>query len=501
MKCNVSTLRARAILAALFVVAPLSLIAQESAAEDGSEDAISDAGLEVIEVDSLQELLDAVKERRIIENEEHRQREKEFAGARDRQAQLLREAEEELAAENRRSTRLDETIQENDLAIGNLQEQYDEDLGRLKEMFGVLTQAAGDARSVFEGSLISLQHPGRGDYLNALAAKMGDGIELPTREEIETMWLMILREMNESAKLARFTDQINRSDGTKEDIEMIRVGTFNLVAQDGYVNYDLNLKSVVDLPRQPSAEFSNTAEDLYEADPGELVAFAIDPTRGALLGLEIQRATLGEMVGTPFGGMASGHCWLPFCDGQGGWVGSIIILVGIIGVLLAIERLVTLTLMRGKINKQRDNLDEPDSDNPLGRVVQVYEENREVDVETLQLKLGDAVLQEMPGITRNITIIQVISVVAPLMGLLGTVIGMILTFQAITLFGTGDPKIMASGISTALMTTVLGLCVAIPTVLLHALVAQRSRGVIHILDEQSEGIVASHAESAGRTLD
>jgi len=80
------------------------------------------------------------------------------------------------------------------------------------------------------------------------------------------------------------------------------------------------------------------------------------------------------------------------------------------------------------------------------------------------------------------------------------VIGMILTFQAITLFGTGDPKTMAGGISTALMTTVLGLCVAIPTVLLHALVNSQSKSLIHLIDEQSAGIVADHAERTGEAL-
>jgi biopolymer transport protein ExbB len=142
----------------------------------------------------------------------------------------------------------------------------------------------------------------------------------------------------------------------------------------------------------------------------------------------------------------------------------------------------------------------PDETNPLGRVLKVYEENRDVDVETLELKLSEAILGELPKLTRNIGIIQVISVVAPLLGLLGTVIGMILTFQAITLFGTGDPKTMAGGISTALMTTVLGLCVAIPTTLLHALVATRSRGLVHVLEEQSAGIVAEHAEKSGEPL-
>jgi biopolymer transport protein ExbB len=77
---------------------------------------------------------------------------------------------------------------------------------------------------------------------------------------------------------------------------------------------------------------------------------------------------------------------------------------------------------------------------------------------------------------------------------------MIMTFQAITLFGTGDPKTMAGGISTALVTTVQGLVVAIPMTLLHAIVAARSRGIIHVLEEQSAGIIAEHAERAGKAL-
>jgi biopolymer transport protein ExbB len=172
---------------------------------------------------------------------------------------------------------------------------------------------------------------------------------------------------------------------------------------------------------------------------------------------------------------------------------------GIIGVLLGIERLISLSLISAKVNAQRKS-DVPDESNPLGRVLKVYHDNRDVDLETLELKLGEAILGETPRLTRNITLMQVISVVAPLLGLLGTVIGMILTFQAITLFGTGDPKTMAGGISTALMTTVEGLVVAIPMTLLHAIVASRSRGLIHVLEEQSAGIIAEHAERSGKAL-
>ena len=152
-----------------------------------------------------------------------------------------------------------------------------------------------------------------------------------------------------------------------------------------------------------------------------------------------------------------------------------------------------------KVNSQKKSSTASD-DNPLGRVLKVYEENKDVDVETLELKLGEAILGETPKLTRNVTLIQVISVVAPLMGLLGTVVGMILTFQQITLFGTGDPKIMAGGISQALITTVLGLVVAIPTVLLHTLVNGKAQGILHILEEQSAGIIADHAERSGQPL-
>ena len=105
-------------------------------------------------------------------------------------------------------------------------------------------------------------------------------------------------------------------------------------------------------------------------------------------------------------------------------------------------------------------------------------------------------MKEQPAINARIAFIKIISMVAPLLGLLGTVTGMIVTFQAITLFGTGDPKTMAGGISQALMTTVLGLCVAIPTVLLHSIVQSRSSTVLHILTEQSAGLIAEHAENA-----
>jgi biopolymer transport protein ExbB len=138
------------------------------------------------------------------------------------------------------------------------------------------------------------------------------------------------------------------------------------------------------------------------------------------------------------------------------------------------------------------------TNNALGRVLKVREDNPDVDTETLELKLTEAILGELPKLNSYLTLVKMISVVAPLGGLLGTVTGMIVTFQQITLFGTGDPKLMAGGISTALVTTVLGLVVAIPTTLLYALLNTRSKNIVNILQEQASGVMAERSEAAER---
>jgi len=458
-----------------------------------------DAGLVVNQANSLDELLRLVDERRVTESREHTRREQEFTREKSRQQSMLNDARAERRREEQRSERLETEFEENEIRIGDLQEQLDRRLGTLRELFGVLQQVAGDTRGVFESSIVSAELPNRGEWLGDLAAKMGTASELATIDEMETLWFELQREMIESGKVTRFPGIIVQLDGERKEAEVMRVGAFGLIANGEYIQYDIDDGSLTELARQPAGRYTSTAEDLQDADAGEVVQFAVDPTRGSLLSLLIQAATVGERVGSPFGGIAKGECYLPFCDGQGGYVGAVIILGGILGVLLALERLVTLYLVGAKVNAQKKTRT-PSADNPLGRVLKVYDDNKNVDVETLELKLSEAILGETPSLTRNITLIQVISVVAPLLGLLGTVIGMILTFQAITLFGTGDPKTMAGGISTALMTTVLGLCVAIPTTLLHSIVATRSRSVLHVLEEQSAGIVAEHAEDSGQAL-
>ena len=390
---------------------------------------------------------------------------------------LLEQANAEKAAEERRSQRLENSYGENERRIAALKQTRDERLGALKELFGVTQQVAGDARSKFESSVTNVQYPDRSQFLTELVNKLGSGIELPSVEEMERLWWELQREMTESSKVVRFNTDVISLDGQREPTEVVRVGLFNIVSDGKYLTYRQETGNVTELGRQPEqGRFTSSTADIVGAAPGEVVRFGLDPTLGGVLNSLVGRPNLVERIQ------------------QGALVGYLIIALGIIGLLISLERLVSLTLASRKVTAQLKS-DTPSDDNALGRVLKVYHGNKDLDTETLELKLGEAIFKETPKLNRALLFIQIISVVAPLMGLLGTVTGMIKTFQAITLYGTGDPKLMAGGISQALVTTVLGLSVAIPMVLLHTVVSGRSRRIVQILQEQSTGIVAEHAEA------
>ena len=426
---------------------------------------------------TLDELLDLVQQGAVRDNEEIRAREEQFRQARGEQQRLLDQARAERTAQERRSDRLENTYGENERRIADLKVTFDQRLGALKELFGVTQQVAGDARSEFDASVTNVQYPDREAFLTALVEKLGSGNELPSLEEMEHLWWELQREMTESARVVKFTTDVISLTGEREPTEVVRVGLFNIVSDGKYLTYRQETGNVTELGRQPEqGRYINSTGDILDADPGEVVRFGVDPTLGGVLNSLVGRPNLMERIQ------------------QGGLVGYLIIALGIIGLLISLERLVTLTLASRKVTAQLRS-GTPSSDNALGRVLAVYDENRDVDTETLELKLGEAIFKETPKLNRALLFIQIISVVAPLMGLLGTVTGMIRTFQAITLYGTGDPKLMAGGISQALVTTVLGLSVAIPMVLLHTVVSGRSRRIVQILQEQSTGIVAEHSES------
>jgi biopolymer transport protein ExbB len=423
------------------------------------------------DVKTLDQLLQTVRERSKQVSAENQQRLRNFQSQRNQQAALLQDAKQSLAAQEARSERLKSQFDENERLLEELSETLRIRIGNFGELFGVVRQVAGDAKGTIEGSLVSAQYPERGDVADRLAQIKG----LPSMDDLVALQTLMLEEMAESAKVVSFPTTIVTADGIEQQADVARVGVFNAVTGDRFLRFEPETKSLQDLPRQPKARFRSMAADLTSAAPGETVAMAVDPSRGSLLGLLIQAPSLRERVD------------------QGGVVGYVIIGLGLIGLLIAVWRYLALTISGGKIRSQLKNAT-PNSGNALGRILGVYHDNKDIDTETLELKLDEAILKEAPKLEKWQGSIKVLAAVAPLMGLLGTVVGMIATFQAITLFGTGDPKLMAGGISQALVTTVLGLVVAIPLVLLHSMVAGKSKGLIEILEEQSAGLIAKHSE-------
>lgn len=420
----------------------------------------------------LDSLLDLVRQGKVNETEEYRQREAEFRTAQGRQSGLLAEGQAEQAAEERRSDRLEVQFATNDDRLGELETEFTNELGALKEVLGVLQGVAGDTRSRLEASLTSAQFEGREEFIAGLILKTSSGTQLPSIEEIERLWYEVQREMTEQGRVVTFDRPVKMSDGSENTVPVTRVGVFNLAMDGKYLKYEQGL--VAELDSQPQSRFTESTSGLQNASDG-FAAFGLDPSRGSILALLIQKPGLEERIE------------------QGGTIGNLIIAVGIIGFLLFLERVVYLSIASSKVKAQIRS-ETVNENNPLGRVLAVHEENKNADVETLELKIDEAILKEMPPLERFLTMIKLISAIAPLMGLLGTVTGMIETFQAMTLFGTGDPQVMAGGISAALMTTVLGICVALPMLFLHSLVNGMSQKVVHTIEEQSAGIIAVHAE-------
>lgn len=422
----------------------------------------------------LDALLKQLEQGQFQQDQQNTQREKDFMQQRSEQDRMLREADQRRAAELKLSETLETQFEENEFKLADLSDALDKRLGSLKELFGVLQQVAGDTKNKFYNSVISAQIQGRSEFLDEMAQSMGTSSKLASIAEIERVWFEMQREMTESGKVTKFVTDVVEADGEKVNKEVVRVGPFALVSDGKYLSYEGEVETVSELLRQPADRFTDSALALQNSN-GELVEFGLDPTGGSILGLLVQAPSLEERV----------H--------QGELVGYIIISVGAVGILVAFWRFFVLTMVTAKVNSQLKS-DTFSSNNPLGRVMQVRDKYPDVDTEVLELHLTEAILAEVPKLGRFLTLVKMISVVAPLGGLLGTVTGMIVTFQQITLFGTGDPKIMAGGISSALITTVLGLVVAIPTTLLYALLSTQSKNIVSILQEQAAGVIAERAE-------
>ncbi|MBS3954564.1 MAG: MotA/TolQ/ExbB proton channel family protein [Methylomicrobium sp.] len=419
---------------------------------------------------ALDQLLNEVKRNQGIEGKINQEREARFLAEKAKQQSLLAGARADLSTQERLSAQLKQQLEANEQALNQLQTELDNRSGILKELSGVAKQAAGDLKADFENSLISAQFPGRTEKL----AEMASSKALPSLEQLESLWFFLQQEMTESGKIARFNKTVLTGSGEPREAQVVRIGSFNAVTDGQYLRYLPETGKLAELARQPDGEYTNLAEDFADAKNGEIADIGIDPTRGVILSLLIQTPNMFERID------------------QGGVIGYVTIILGLFGLIYALFRLFFLSKTDIAVNAQVNDKTISE-ENPLGRIIAAAELNHAVDVDTLQLIIDEAITREVPILEKGLSTIKLLAAVAPLLGLLGTVTGMISTFQSISLFGTGDPKLMASGISEALVTTMIGLCVAVPLLFLHSLMAYRSRSLIQILDEQSAGIISRRA--------
>ena len=427
---------------------------------------------------SLDELLEKARGGQAARREVDQKREREFLADRDRQATLLETAKRELAEATARSKELSTQFDANELKLKELEGLLKTREGNLGELFGVTRQVAQDVSSVALNSLVSARYPEREEFL----VKLSKAKSLPSIETLERLWIEMLREMTETGRVSRFSTKVVTANGSPVDAEVVSIGGFTAVSEQGYLNYLPGMKQFAVLSRQPPGALLDMADGVRAADSGYVRAL-VDPARGALLALYVQRPGLWERIQ------------------HGEAVGYVIILVGIVGALCALYQFVYLVRVRWTVTLQLEHLDTPTSDNPLGRVLASFKGDGariEDEAEVAELRISEAVLREVPSLERFQPFLRLAVAAGPLLGLIGTVIGMIVTFQSITESGSSDPKLMAHGIGQAMIATVLGLGIAIPLLFANAGLASLSRSIVQILDEQSTGLLAEHIEAKRR---
>lgn len=423
------------------------------------------------QITNLDQLLESVRQKQQQQRELNAQRERDFLRDNTRQKQLIAQAKRDFERRQQENQPLFAVTEKNKSEIAALEAQLKTLVQEMGDLSSTFHEFAGDFSAVMRESMITAQYPERTEALQVLAS----GDAQPTIDEIEALWLYLQQEMTEAGKVMKFDAPVVVADGKAESRSVLRVGTFSAYADGDFLRYVPETGELLLLSRQPTARLRDEAREFADLSGG-VAPITVDPTRGSLLGMLAYTPSLRERIE------------------QGGSIGLIILFLGAFGLLLTLWRTCYLAVVYLRMQSQLRNVDNPSQGNPLGRVLAAVQGVSLDEEELLQLKLDEAVLAEVPALERGNGLIKLLAATSPLLGLLGTVTGMILTFQAISLFGTGDPKLMAGGISQALVTTVLGLVVAIPLLFGHSLINTLARSMIQRLDEQCAGVLARNAD-------
>jgi len=427
------------------------------------------------QITDLNQLLESVRNEQRGQQARNTEREQRFLRDKREQQALLDKSRQDFERSKNENQPLAAVTDANAVEIQRLQAQLQDVVRDMGDLSSTFREFSGDFSAVMQDSMISAQLPARRAQLQELAAATTH----PSIDEIQMLWLLLQEEMTEAARIAVFDALIVQVDGSATRRPVLRIGPFSAFSEGDFLRFVPETGELLVLSRQPAARYQDAAQE-FATQPGTVSSLTIDPSRGNLLGMLSYTPNLRERID------------------QGGLIGYITIVLGALGLLMACWRGLYLGVLHFRIRHQLLHLQTPSASNPLGRVLKSVAGIPLHEEELLQLKLDEAVLAEIPALERGNGVIKLLAAISPLLGLLGTVTGMILTFQAISLYGTGDPKLMAAGISQALVTTVLGLVVAIPLLFSHSIIAYLSRSMIHRLDEQCAGVLARAVEQQER---
>ncbi|ELH4235987.1 MotA/TolQ/ExbB proton channel family protein [Vibrio fluvialis] len=365
--------------------------------------------------------------------------------------------------------KLSAQFSKNENSLARLEEKLRLETGSLGEIFGVVRQNAKEIRAELENSVTGVDRQQYASVIDDIVAAKS----LPSMKQLIGLWHAMDEQIHASGEISTHDIAFIDGEGRTQTTSATRIGALGLVTEQGYVNWNNARKDAIAYQKQP--DNGPTSSSLASIEQGETAAVVLDPSRGTLLEQLAQAPTLQQRLEA------------------GGVIGKIILVLLAVGLIIGVYRGIVLAIARQKIQAQLKTPNQP-GNNPLGRILSVYNKEQNRSVEALELRLLEAVVDEQTGLEKGLSMLKLLAALAPMLGLLGTVTGMIETFQVITQFGNGDPKVMAGGISMALVTTVLGLVAAMPLLLAHNILSTQAENIRNILEKQGIGLVAEEAE-------
>lgn len=340
------------------------------------------------------------------------------------------------------------------------------------------TTVAGNARILHEelrASTLSRPDPAGRDRVRQLTQEQ----EFPDLDDVADLLTLLEEAVDASGRITRRQEEIVGRDGAVRLAEVLRLGSSQAVYADGSDSGFL-------LP--PAGEGMLRAAPRLPTDQ-EAAAIRAAMAGGLALPLDFSAGRLPASPAHSPGLMSRVR--------EGGLFVWPILLIGLLGACLILERCVVLSRIRiigrnpGDIQPSAD----PRSASPARRVAAYMLAEGPGPAEKLEMRMEEAVLAELPRLERFLQTLRIMAAIAPLLGLLGTVSGIIQTFRVIAVHGSGDPKLLSAGISEALVTTEMGLVVAIPLLLCHHFLSRRVSRVILDMEMAGAAVISAGLEA------